>query len=303
MSSRFLKLPTGYAIAVSRSERLVAAVGRNVVVADLGTGKRVFSVHPFAHPSHVAFSADESRLAVKNTGGAIAILCAQSGTATCLHKPVGHNEGSAPVFSADGEFLVDSSWAGVISVRRTDTLGSERSFSFENEQIGSTSASEARDRWLFTHSPRWSKAGKVGLPFLTLWNWPLVEAEAKVTPGFDTIYAAALAPTEPFIAVVGYDRQSERMELRIIGLDGALISSRPVLGGGTGFSTRWSRDSSLIGTIGTKSYNVFSAPELQEVVSIPEEYPSDLSFLADGTQLVLGSWTQTTKVAIAKREA
>jgi hypothetical protein len=303
MSSRSLKLPTGYAVAVSRSERLVAAVGRNVVVADLATGKRVFSAHPFAHPSHVAFSADESRLAVKNTGGAIAILCTQSGATSCLHKPAFHDEGAAPVFSADGEFLVDPSWAGVITVRRSDTLAPAASFAYDNEQVGAASASEARDKWLFVHSPRWSKPGNVGLPYLTLWNWPLTEVESKITPGFDTVYAAALAPTAPYLAVVGYERRIERQELRIIGLDGELISSAPVSGGGTGFSTRWSRDSKLTGTIGRKSYRVFSAPELADIASIPEEYPSDLSFFADGRQVVLGSWTKTTKATIPGREA
>jgi hypothetical protein len=303
MPSRSLKLPSGYAIAVSERERLVAAIGRNIVVADLDSGRRVFSAHPFAHPSHAAFSTDESRLAVKSTNGSIVILCAQSGAVNCLYKPKGHDEGGQPEFSADGEFLVDPSWDGVISVKRSDTLSSERSFRFVDEQIGSASSSAKRDKWLFKHTPRSSKAGRTGLPFLSLWTWPLVEAEARITPGFDIIYAAALAPTAPLIAVVGYDRQSERKELRVIGLDGALIASKAVTGGGTGSSTRWSRDSTLIGTIGDKVYHVFSTPDLQDVASIPEEYPSDLAFLTHGNQVILGSWTKTVRVPMPTREA
>lgn len=75
---------------------------------------------PLAHPSHIAFSRDSARLAVKTTSGAIWLVDrSDSGWekhgVRCLSE--GGCEGPAPQFVRDGLGLMDGSWDGDLTLR------------------------------------------------------------------------------------------------------------------------------------------------------------------------------------------
>lgn len=292
MVTRTLKLPSSYALCVSPSERLVASIGRNVVIADLVNRKRLSSSHPLSHPSRAAVSPDDDILAVKSTWGEIAILATGDGEKLTSYRPRKQDEGAAIHFSIDGSYLVDASWSGEIRVRRTSDLAAVEAFSFKGEMITSVSRNAAGDRWLFEHTTKYSaEVTTPRRPYLSLWNWPLRGLDTVIDPGFESIYAAELAPTAPYLAAVGFCKVTEARELRIFSLSGKCVASTPLTIGGTGSSTRWSHDSNLIGTVSKGEFLVFSVPKLLLRTKFAEKYPSDIAFLKNGTEVLLGSWS------------
>jgi len=292
MASRTLKLPTSYTLCVSSTERLLAAIGRNVVIADLHNRKRLCSSHPLSHPSNADFSADERLLVIKSTWGEVALLDAGTGEKLSAHRPKRQDEGAAILFNAEADFLVDGSWSGEIRVRQVSNLSVVESFAFMGEMIEAVSRSASGDCWLFAHTTKSSRdLTKVPRPYVSLWRWPLREQELSFTVGLKTIETAALAPSAPYMAVVGFCENTNGRVLRLLSTVGVVIASTPLSISGTGSSTRWSHDSKLIGTVTKGAFVIYSAPELIPYASFPEEYPSDLAFLKSGTEIVLGSWT------------
>jgi WD40 repeat protein len=291
MASPSLKLPASYTVCVSPQQRLVVALGRNVVVVDLVARKRIASWHVLSHPSHAAFSADESLLAVKSTWGEVVVVDTTTGTVLARSRPKTQDEGASIHFSPCGKFLIDGSWSGKIRVRQVSDLAVVQEFTFNGEMISSTSTSSDAKLWLFSHQPKTTLGAQRGAaPYLTLWNWPLREPKARVPTGFDNLYAAQLAPSKRHVAVVGNCEASKAEELRLITLSGEVVAVAAVLIGGTGSSTRWSRDSKFVGIVGAREFRVFAAPTLELVASISEEYPSDLAFISNSAEIVLGSW-------------
>lgn len=304
MASRALKLPTSYALCVSQSERLIAAIGRNVVIADLECRKRLSSSHPLSHPSHADFSADDRLLAVKSTWGEIAVLDAQSGEKLCSHRPRRQDEGAAIRFAPDRDSLVDGSWSGEIRVRQASNLSCVESFAFKGEMINAVSRSERGDLWLFAHTPKYKpEAAEILRPYVSLWNWPLRAVQSTINVGLKTLDAAALAPTAPYIAVVGFCEQTNSQVLRILSTSGTVLASTPLTVGGTGSCTRWSQDSKLVGTVSKDEFVIYSAPYLNPYATYPEKYPSDFAFLSGGAEVALGSWSAGRIAAMVHSDA
>jgi hypothetical protein len=292
MASRALKLPTSYALCVSQSERLIAAIGRNVVIADLQSRRRLSSSHPLSHPSHGDFSADDRLLVIKSTWGEIAVLDAESGSKLSSFRPRRQDEGAAIRFAPDDDFVVDGSWSGEVRVRQASDLSAVESFAFKGEMINAVSRSELGDLWLFAHTTKFKpEVAETPPPYISLWKWPLRGLQSTINVGLKTLDAAALAPTAPYIAVVGFCEKANGRVLRILSTAGAVLASMPLTIGGTGSSTRWSHDSKLVGTVSKGEFVICSVPDLTPFASYPEEYPADLAFLRSGAEIVLGSWS------------
>jgi hypothetical protein len=70
----------GFRIARSYEARFspqgdrLACIGVHVDLWDVASRTRITRAHPFKHPSHIDFSPDGSKLAVKGTSGEIAVL-------------------------------------------------------------------------------------------------------------------------------------------------------------------------------------------------------------------------------------
>ena len=234
MASRALKLPTSYALCVSHSESLIAALGRNVVIADLDCRRRLSTSHPLSHPSHADFSADDRLLVVKSTWGEIAVLDTKSGENLCSHRPKRQDEGTAIRFAPDSDFLVDGSWSGEIRVRQVSNLSVIESFAFEGEMIKAVSRNEQGDLWLFAHTTKYKpEVAETPRPNVSLWKWPLRAAQSTFSVGLKTLDAAALAPTAPYIAVVGFCEETNVRVLRILSSSGSVLASTPLTIGGT----------------------------------------------------------------------
>lgn len=295
--TRSLKLPQSYSLTTSPSERLLASVGRNVSMTDLSQRKRLWVSHPLSHPSDAAFSPNEELLSVKSTWGEIALLNVENGENLVSTRPKQQDEGAALHFSVGGDFLVDGSWSGEIRIRQATDLSIVETFSFKGEMITAISCNTSGKQWLVTHQPKTTAAGPpTRRPYLSIWTWPLRVPEREIDPGFDNLYAAVLSPCSKYIAAVGYSRATQTQELRVLTSLGEIVATTPAGHGGTGAKTCWSHDSNLIGKVGNGEFVIFSMPDLHLRTKIQEQYPSDVTFIRGGTEIVLGSWS-TTRIA------
>lgn len=293
-----LKLPKCHELAVSPRETFVAVVSREVVVARLRSGERCFASKVLKDPSHVAFDPGETRIAVKNTSGDLAVLDAADGAVRARHKARGYDEGAPVHFSPCGEFLVDASWSGAVRVRRASDLAVVEEFAHPGEMVTDVSRSADGRTWLFAHQP---KATRDDEPppdaYLTVWDWPLRQPARKLEPGFSRLGAASLSPCGRWIATVaspGFLPEGGFApdELRICDPAGQARWSAPVAYAGTQYRARWSADARLIGTTDASGILVFEAEGLIPHRSFAAEFPSDIAFLDAGTSAVVGSWAK-----------
>lgn len=285
-----LKLPSSYCVEVSRSESLVAALGRNVVLASLDSHRRIGSWHPLSNPSHSSLSHSESQLAVKSTSGEIVILSTADGSVLSHHKPAIPDEGANILFSASDSNVVDASWSGFIRVRSGADLGLAKEYSFPGEMITSVSSNLDRSLWLFLHTTRLIEGARDKPPYISVWQWPLSSPHQLIVCGFSIAYCAAISPCARFLAVLGYNQLTGRTELHLKDLSGNPIAATPISQGGTGSIIRWSADSGLLATVTAEGFAIFEASTLQPVCTLLAEYPSDIAFIDHCKSLVVGTW-------------
>lgn len=287
---RLLKFPKSYSFAVSPRQTRVAAMGRNVVLADLQRRARIGSVHPLPHPSQADYSRDESRLVVRNTSGFLAVLRASDGELLTGYVGPEAGEGPGTFFSPCDRHLVEASWGGGIRVRNADTLQVEKQFAFPTDMIISVSADRERQTWLFAHSPLHHPGMKPGLPYLNLWRWPLQKPAARLPINLHHLDSAELSPCGGYVALRGSERGAGKdRKLQVMRTDGTLLHSISSPIGGTGGAVRWSPDGCLVAATVPTGYAVYEAATLTCLATFPLNFPSDLAFLDDGTVL-LGSW-------------
>lgn len=303
MAMATLKLPTTYTVCVSPRERLLAALGRSVVVANIESRKRIGSWRALSHPSEAAFSPDESLLAVKSTWGEVVVIEPETGVERARWRPKKQDEGSSIHFSRCGGYLVDGCWSGHIRLRQVNSMEVVSEFTYQGQMIQDISKSANGGLWLVAHVPKTPVGAQRGdQAYLTLWSWPLRSPERRIELGVDSLYAAELAPSEEYIGVVGYSNATKRTELRVLSLDGKVLSALAVETGGTGCSLRWSPDSRLIGVVIAGAFQVFQVPELTALESISDQYPSDLAFIRGGAEVILGTWSGGRIQALSNRE-
>ena len=148
-----------------------------------------------------------------------------------------------------------------------------------------------RQLWLFCHQPKANNGqNPPAPPYVTLWQWPLSRPLATIELGFSNIYSAALSPNGTLVALVGYDRSTQKTELRMVSLAGEVLSSKVITAGGTGHSLRWSPDGAFVGSVQDRRIAVYAGTDLSEVAAFGFEYPSDICFSADHSYIALGTW-------------
>lgn len=109
-------IKTSFKTCFSPNGELLASLSRDVLLWSCPNIKKLWRAHPFAHPSHIAFSSDSSLLAVKSTSGARCLLSTTAGEIISSFKNQSRGEGGNLFFSDDGASVVDGSWSGWHSV-------------------------------------------------------------------------------------------------------------------------------------------------------------------------------------------
>ena len=293
MPSPHLKWPTAYDLSCTADGRLVACLGRNVVVIDMATRQRVSTSHPLPHPSHAAFSPDGDMLAVKSTSGRIVVIDPRSGNILHDHKNQAEGEGGPVCFSPDGTALIDGSWKGVVTVRNArdgTILGRE---TFPGEMITRISHDRDRRTWLIEHSPVVRPGENHPEPeYLSVRQWPFAPDTTRTLSFGAHIQSATISPDGSRIAFI------QKWELRQIVVvrasDGHILASHPLPKvGGTGSKLAWSGDSGCIAVVCNGQFAFFRASDAAVAGSVACEYPSCPLFLPGSDDILLGTWKTT----------
>jgi WD40 repeat protein len=262
---------------------------------DVDSGEKVSTSHPFPHPSSAAFSPAGSLLAVKNTSGRIAVLYSATGEVVFDHKNQQEGEGSEVLFSPDGTELIDGSWKGVVTIRKTLEGNVVTQEEFPGEMICRVSHDSNRRFWLIEHHPKvrpgedWADYG-----YLTFWEWPF-EKRKSWNFTFDFyISSATLSPDGRHICVLCTRRKAGRwIEIIRVSDGGVASSTEPIEIGGTGDELVWSADGKFVGSVQKRKSVFYRATDLKILTEVPCRYPSEICFPPNTNRVVLGSWNSS----------
>ena len=289
-SRRSFKLKRAYDLAFSPNAKLVATVSRDVRLWDILSKKPLFSVHPLSHPSHLDFSPDSARIAVKSTSGRIIVIGAMSGgTITdCANQAEG--EGSCLYFSADGQRLVDASWAGMLTVRHSES-GTTAFQEAVGGMVSALTATTDRATFAYTISKRPVSDREPPSETIVIRRWPFTANAPSLLPVSRChITAISLAPSGSRLALL---HGAPPNTLEIIDLNSARVTAvATVQLGGTGASLDWSPDECLLGCVERHQVTIFESASLRRIHNIELRYASAVHFSQQHGVLGLGSWEQ-----------
>ncbi|MBL8576290.1 MAG: WD40 repeat domain-containing protein [Mesorhizobium sp.] len=228
MKQARLNLPPASGFSCSDDGRLLAGIGRRVIVVDLAARRRLSSSLPFSHPCHTSFSPDGSKLAVKSTSGRIAIIDPVSGEIAHDFENDSDGEGCAVRFSPDGRELVDGSWCGDLIVRSTSGHAGKR-LSFPDGLITDVVHDLSRTVWLVLHQPRVvGDADELPPSYVTIWHWPFSGAPVRRINLKSVVDAICLSPDGNLMAFVEGFEESRAHIARVA--DGQIIASSELIG-------------------------------------------------------------------------
>lgn len=292
MQSPVIKLKTAHEIGFSAAEDRVAFFGgRAVTVLSLTTSRPVFSVHPIANPSHIDFSPDGIRLAVKNTSGRTVILDSKTGRTLQDFRNQKEGEGSAALFSSCGRYVVAVSWNGLLSVR--DSATSKIVFSHLYRDCILAELSAPQDRRFFVYSVGSRPASDSHPPppdTVMLHPWPIRDAGCRELPQrWSFISALKVSPSGRLLGII-HGAPPETLEVYDIERS-RVIARRAVRFGGTGCSIGWSPDEKQLAINGDHRCWVLELPELTVQHEFPLRYPCYVGFSPSSRFLALGSWS------------
>jgi WD40 repeat protein len=282
-----LQLRTSYSVAFSPDSRLLAAVGRDVVLWNLESRKKAVRAHPLAHPSSACFSPCSDQLAVKNTSGQIAIISTRDGALIHNFRNSADGEGSNIQYSACGEFIVDGSWEGRVFVRRAVSGKVEFSMDFSGEMIRGIRRDARGETWVLAHRPK-ATSSSHGPDYFSIWRWPFSRQDFTCfATRVRSEGASALAPDATRLAVVyGWPTELAVFDMA----DGARCASGSIeCSGGCGFALAWSPSTEFLGAIGNGNATIFHAKTLEPWRTVALPYP-DVAFSPDGRSVAIGSW-------------
>jgi WD40 repeat protein len=294
-----LKWPVAYGLSCSPDGRLLACLGRNVVLIDIAARQRLWTSHPLSHPSYAAFSPCGETLAVKATSGRIVVVDLRSGEVLHDHTNQKEGEGSGICFSPDGSGLVDGSWDGVLTIRRareSAILGREH---FPGEMITRVTHDQSRRTWLVEHSPTLRPGENMSPPdYLSLRQWPF-SLETTRTFSFGMhIESSTLSPDgSRFCFIQKFDER--RVHIAQTSDGRVLTSSIPLEAVGTGSELAWSGDGGHVATVSGRMFVLLRASDLAVVGRVPCRHPASMAFLPGGDEMVLGSWNTSTIVKLS----
>jgi len=285
------KIGKSYKVAFSRDGQLLATLGRDVFIWDLALKSKVVRSHPFSHPSYAAFSPDQRYLAVKSTSGQIVIIDARSGRTVIDFKNAADGEGSNLEYSSCGQFIVDGTWNGRLSVRCASSGAREFVQDFGGEMICGVHSSGDGKHWIIVHGPRATSHDRPPPPdYFSIWSWPFRRGSYRVLPArIPFLRSSALSPDGALLAVV-YGAPPDTLSVFQVE-DGICAGTVPIQrGGGTPLALGWATDGLLLGSVQEPNVVFYAWPGLRKLHELALEYASDVEFSPRDGVLALGSW-------------
>jgi WD40 repeat protein len=290
-----LPIGSSYSVRFSPDSRLLATVGRHVVLWSLEERRRIAHARPFKHPSWIDFSPMGDRLAVKSTAGHICILAVPDLALLVEFDGRGASEGNQISFSPCGDYLIDSDWKGRLVVRDARTGEFVHQEQFPDTMIQWFAA--RADRQAFAFGPFIREPAIDGSPcgMVACRTWPLSDVETPtLNVGATSVDLGALSADGTAVALLIPDEHPLH-RLLLLEQRGTGWSSREAMvshSGGTSKAIAWSPDGRRLALTQDHSTSIFDVSTLARVAHHPLPYPCDVAWSPDGRLLALGSWSK-----------
>jgi WD40 repeat protein len=279
------RIARSYEVCFSSKGDRLACIGVHVDLWDVPARTRIARAHPFKHPSHIDFSPDGSKLAVKSTGGDVAVLDGLTLEPLALHDGRPWGEGAHARFSPCGEYLVDGSWAGVLLVREAlsgDVVYREEA---HDTMVSHLACTVDRQRWI---DSQWRR-GK-GQAVIRVRSWPFSEEQTEIRGGDSD--AVAMDPSGTRVAVL--DRSLQLWDVE--GQPTRLGETTELPISGTGWGLAWSPSGETIALAGAGKAHLLTS-DFRELWQTDLEYACAAAFAPAGHLLALGAWSKGFVIA------
>lgn len=282
------KIGTCYDVAFSPDDASFATIGRSVWLYETLAAKKRWRSHPFANPSHLAFSPDGLSLAVKSTSGEIAILDAPTGEVRSKFGNHDDGDGANITYSPCGEYIVDATWTGRIIIRNAHT-GAVQAQGLFPDMIVAVHSTPDRSVWVFQHSPRATRSDAPPPPdYLTVWKWPLTSGGFRICQlSSPFVRASALSPDGSKIAIV-HGAPPKTLSLVAISDSTVIWESSPI-SVSTWAAVQWSPNGDYLAVMERRAAALYNSRTSEKVWETHMDSPMAAAFSSDGTHLVLGS--------------
>jgi WD40 repeat protein len=273
MRVRSLSIKTSYAVAFSPNGTTCLTLARDVSLWSLASHKKAWHSHPVSQPS-----------------GRIVTLAADTGKVCLDLKNEKDGEGSNLLFSPCGQYIVDASWKGILTLR--DAYSGQVNYQREHdgEMLCRVHSIRAGTAWIVEHSPRAMTHDQPPADaYFTLSTWPLPDS----TP-------IALGIRLPFICSSAASEDGSRLavlfgapprDLRVYELPSErIVWQAEVEVGGTGGALRWSPCGRFLASVQSGCITHYSGESGDRLSEFPLPFPSDAAYSPDSRLIALGSW-------------
>lgn len=225
-------------------------------------------------------------MAVKSTSAKIVVLDTGNGEIIRVLDP-GGVEGSNVRYSTCGEFLVDGSWSGILTVRSSKTGAIEFQRHFPGEMITKVVRDDHSGQWFTVHSPVSTTPDQpAARDHIHVWGWPMTTPLRTLWPRQAEIDDLAISPDGSTCTVSDHDVISmfDVEELSV-------VASLSGVAGVLPRTLAWSPDSRMLAAVMGEGVAFYSAPGLERIHEVPLKFACDVQFSPDGSRVACGSWS------------
>jgi len=229
-------------------------------------------------------------MAIKSTSGRIVTLASDRGQVRWDLENALEGEGSNLVFSACGQFIVDASWEGFLTVR--DAFSGVVRYRREHlgEMLCRVHSMCGGTTWIVEHSPKATMDDRPPADgYFTVSLWPLPDSPPD-----------ALGIRLPFICASAASEDGSRLavlfgappqDLRVYELPSErLLWQAHVTVGGSGRELRWSRCRRFLASVQKDCIAYYCGATGQRLGEFALAFPSDIDYSPDTRLIALGSW-------------
>lgn len=264
---------------------MLLRLSREVEAWDVSTRTQRFRVRPLRQLLHCAIDPEERQIAIKNTTGEIALLDATDGRLVRKLARATSNAGSNIAFCPTGEYVVDGSWTGELTVRSVLTGQVAFQRVFADEAITCVTRTRDGRNWFVAHQRMSASEDQPPPPpYISAWKWPLSSPVDHFVSG-EPIGTLAVSGDGAKLCLVGYE------SIRVIRIeDKAVLAAAPHSVGGTGFAAAWSPEGREIATVQRDRFVFHDADTLEQQDEVAMKFAADVDYSPAGDFLALGSW-------------
>jgi WD40 repeat protein len=294
-----LAIGSAYAVRFSPDSRLVATIGRGVMLWSVAERRRIAHAHPLKDPSWIDFSPAGDRLAIKSTAGHLCVLSVPDLKVLAEFARRGASEGNQFSFSPCGDYLIDSDWDGRFAVRDAWTGQFVHQERFPGVMIEWFAARADRRAFAFGPFIQESTGPERAEGLVACRTWPILDvATPTLTVADASVELGALSPDGTAMATLVSD-EHPLLRLQLLEQSEGGWSTRETKvshRGGTSKALAWSANGDSIALTESDSVLVFDVITLTIKACHPTPLPCDVAWSPDGRLLALGSWSNASVV-------